>query len=245
MGIIIFIVALIIQTNNEYFAHDVSLSQKRFDAIAGFLTTDKIQAGDHIYVEPLHATASGIVADVTYQGYPLQQFIHRVSGVETKQHLNYELFYEKFKNSDQYVKIVYFSQAYFTGDVYIALITLKGNELTENWKEISIDSIKVAYFAPNKQFGVSISSQQATPVKVEGQELESIGNYNYANLYFRSLPKKCEFAIHGVQLYPMSLVITNLPYPNLEPLYLGAFPQHHKKSRLFERNWSWHSGKKE
>jgi len=218
-----------IQTNNEYFAHDASLSQKRFEAIADFLTPGNIQEGDHIYVEPLHATASGVIPEVTFQGYPLQKFIHRVNGVKINEYLNYASFYEKFKNSEEYVKIVYFSQACFTGDVYIALITIKGNELTENWENICVDSIKIAYFAPNKQFGISVLSKYPTSVKIGNQQFRTLDNYNYANLYFRSLPIKCEFDIHGTQLYPMSLIITNLPYPNFEPLYIDEFPRLYKR----------------
>jgi len=231
VGGVIFVFALLVQTSNEYFARDVSMSQKRFEAIADFFSSDNIQAGDHIYVESLHVTTSEIASSITYaHGFnSLKDIIYRASGVRINQYLNYESFYNHFKNSDDSVKIVYFSQAYFTGDAYIAIIAIKGNELTENWKEICVNSMNVTYFAPNKQFGISILSKQATPVEVEGQKLESIENYNYANLYFRALPEKCEFIIHGEQLYPISLTITNMFHSNLEPLYIKEFPKLYEK----------------
>jgi hypothetical protein len=62
--------------------------------------------------------------------------------------------------------------------------------------------------------------------------MQSLSNYNYANLYFCHLPEICQFSVIGQQLCPMSLTITNLIYPNLRPLYFGEFSKVYKRKSL-------------
>lgn len=207
--IFLVISTLFAQFTNERVTDDMRVSQVRFKLIDALFTKDQIPNGIPIYVEKLHDTGSHFCKRVTLQSSPFDAYIQRKNGVLIDQYNDYDTFYELHKLNQGTVAICHFFQAHKTGDACLIVAFLSGQNLHADFNQNRVDSIKVGYLSPYKQFSYSIEAKKLDQIQHHGvifadqysslSDLPASINRNGAVL----------FQIKGEQINPSSLMISN------------------------------------
>ena len=125
------------------------------------------------------------------------------------QYNDYDTFYELHKLNQGTVAICHFFQAHKTGDACLIVAFLSGQNLHADFNQNRVDSIKVGYLSPYKQFSYSIEAKKLDQIQHHGvifadqysslSDLPASINRNGAVL----------FQIKGEQINPSSLMISN------------------------------------
>lgn len=215
--IVIFAVGLgtvttINQYVNERIADDMNHSFYRFELMKSMFTDDNITDNSHVFLAPLHQTGTYFCKGATYQNNPFRDYVKKQNNVVLNQYMDYDSFYQKFKNSEEKVYVTYYAQAAQMGDAILVLASCRGVDLNQNYRNNVSDSLLVGYVSSQKKASVSLTSKESTNVYLSGQSLDRIGNSSFVNLVFDGKSKDCVFMMVGKDIYPMSLMISNVPY---------------------------------
>lgn len=233
-GIALFFVTLATQFINERVVEDLSIAQKRLDIMEKMLIEEHIPSGASVYLEELHHSSSYFSKSITRQGSPFATFAKQKNGLEIEQYLNYQEFFEKFKNQSGVVYLIYFAQAPKTGDCQMLIAPVSGDQLHEQFHENRSDSMIVGYLSIYKKFSVTVATDSSNSVLVSGSPTVSLGNLNYTNLTFHAKPEVSIFEIKGDQLKPSTLMISNILYKNAPLVIAGSYP------KKYEERWVRH-----
>jgi len=229
LGVLLFFATLSTQFINERVVEDLAVAQKRLDIMEKMFVKEHIADGAHVYVEPLHYSTSYFSKSITRQGSPFATFAKEKNGLEMFQHLNYDEFYQKFKDQAGRVYLIYFAQAPKTGDCQLLIVPVSGDQLHEQFHENRSDSMIVGYLSIYKKFSVSLASDSINPLLVADKPTLSVGNFHYTNLTFHAKPKVSVFKIRGVQLNPSTLMISNMLFKDAPLVMVGNYPKHYEK----------------
>lgn len=211
-SIIIFLITIMTQHINERVSDDMKYSNYRFDLMTNIFTKENIKDSASVFVAPLHETTSYSGWGVTRQSNPFRSYIKKQTGVSIHQYLDYERFYNTFKNSDEIVYLTYFSQAAKTGDAILILAPCKGKELSIDYCNNLSDSMLVGYLSVYKNFSISIVTDTSTNVCVSDSLFLGNGATHIANLSFDKESGVCQFKVKGEKLIPSKLMISNIQH---------------------------------
>lgn len=228
-GIVLFLITLSTQFINERVVEDLSVAQMRLDIMEKMLVKENITERAHVYVEPLHYSTSYFSKSITRQGSPFASFAKEKNGLEIYQYLNYDEFYQKFKNQTEIVYLIYFAQAPKSGDCQMSIVPVFGNQLREQFFENRSDSMIVGYLSMYKKFSISIGTDSIHSVLVSGKSTVSQGNLHYTNLTFHTKPRVSIFEIKGNGLNPNSLMISNILYKDAPIVIVGKYPKYYEE----------------
>ncbi|HNY63056.1 MAG TPA: hypothetical protein PLH70_03020 [Bacteroidales bacterium] len=213
--IFLIIGTLFAQFTNERVTDDMRVSQARFKLIDALFTKDLIPDGIPIYMEKLHDTGSHFCKRVTLQSAPFKGYIQRKNGVLIEQYKEYATFYELQKSNQGTVAICYFFQAPKTGDACLIIAFLSGENLHADFNQNRVDSIKVGYLSPYKQFSYSIQAERLDQIHHQGvicADKHSSHSDFQANINRNGTVL---FQIKGEKINPASLLISNYTDHNL------------------------------
>lgn len=214
---IVIIATIVTQYTNERVTDDMKISQYRFDLIESVFQKQFIAEWTAVYIEPLNQTSSYFCKGVTRQSSPFDTYIDHQNGVKIKQHLDYGVFYETYKNSDQMVSLVYFTQEPKRGDGYLILGYLKGIHLKPNIIDNRVDSMVVGYISPTKTFSYAIEADTLFNGSIRGSvsDLGSVGEQEVILKNMKKNKKTTLLTFKGKNIDPNSLLISNCLYPNI------------------------------
>lgn len=227
-GILLFFATLSTQFINERVVEDLAVAQKRLEIMEKMLVKEYIDDGAHIYVEPLHYSTSYFSKSITRQGSPFASFAKEKNGVEMFQYLNYNEFYQKFKDQSGKVYLIYFAQAPKTGDCQMLIVPLIGNQLREQFLENRSDSMIVGYLSIYKKMSVSVATDSTNTLFAAGRATVSVGNLHYTNLTFHLKPDVSIFTIKGIGIKPSTLMISNMLYKDAPLVRVGNYPKNYE-----------------
>lgn len=225
---ILFFVTLTTQFINERVVQDLSVAQKRLDIMEKMLIKEHISQGSSVYVEQLHLSTSFFSKSITRQGSPFSLFAKVKNGLEIEQYLEYPEFYKKYKDQDQKVYLIYFSQSNKTGDCQMLIVPRRGVQLTEQFHDNKCDSMIAGYLSNYKKFSVSLASDSINEVSISGFLTQMQGNFHYANVTFHNKPEVSIFNLKGNDIHPSTVMISNQLYHNAPLHMIGKYPKNYK-----------------
>ena len=160
-------------------------------------------------------------------------------GLEGIYEYDYPIFYERYRNSKDYVIIFTCQQAAKSDDLYYTFFQCRGTDLTEDYRQIACDTVIVGYYSAYKTFALSILSEaDSGTVHLNGMPLHSIANAHYGNIQFLNKPAMQTFTLTGKGLMPATMSISNILYPGVEPVSFRHLPPRYRKDgiRYFEHD---------
>ena len=232
------LVTILTQFTNEQVMQDVKRANLRYVQAEKFLQKEKIILdGDkpvwngRFQVTPTH-TGKMICSE---QRGGVNFYI----GLEGIYEYDYPIFYERYRNSRDYVIIFTCQQAAKSDDLYYVFFQCRGTDLTEDYRQIACDTVLVGYYSAYKSFALSILSEaDSGTVQLDGMPLQSHANAHYGNIQFLNKPAMQTFTLTGKGLLPATMSVSNILYPGLEPLNFRQLPQryHIDGVRYFEHD---------
>lgn len=217
LGSILVIGTVVTQYTNERVTDDMKISQYRFDLMDAVFQKQFIAEWTPVYIEPLHQTSSYFCKGVTRQSSPFDTYIDHQNGVKIVQHLDYIAFYETYKNSDQTVSMVYFTQEPKRGDGFLIVAFLKGKMLQANINENRVDSMVVGYISPSKTFSYAIEADSLFNGAERGivSNVREVGEQGIVLQNLKKSKKITMLTFKGKNIDPQSLIISNILYPGI------------------------------
>lgn len=217
LGSILVMGTIVTQYTNERVTDDMKISQYRFDLMDAVFQKPNISDWTPVYIAPLHQTSSNFCKGVTFQSSPFDTYIDHQNGVKIVQHLDYDVFYETYKNSEQTVSMVYFTQEPKRGDAYLILAFVKGKMLQANKNENRVDSMVVGYISPSKTFSYAIEADSLFNGAERGivSNLRDVGEQGIVMQNLQKSKKITMLTFKGINIAPQSLIISNSLYPGI------------------------------
>lgn len=232
------LVTILTQFTNEQVMQDVKRANLRHTQAEKFLQKEKIVLdGDkpvwngRFQVTPTQ-TGKMICAE-------LHGGIDFYLGLEGIYEYDYPIFYERYRNSKDYVIIFTCQQAAKSDDLYYTFFQCRGTDLTEDYRQIACDTVIVGYYSAYKSFALSILSEaDSGTVQLNGMPLHSIANAHYGNIQFLNKPAMQTFTLTGKGLLPATMSISNILYPGVEPVSFRHLPPRYRRDgiRYFEHD---------
>lgn len=221
LGVFSFLIVtgtIVTQYTNERVTDDMKISQYRFDLIEDVFQKEFIPEGLPVYMDALNETSSYFCKGVTRQSSPFSNYIEHQNGVKTTQYLDYKEFYESFKNSDQTVSVVYFSQADKTGDACLILSFLKGQDLQPDYLNNRVERMIVGYISPYKTFSYGFDGDSLYNGSFRGMvsNQKGVGEEDVKMSSNSANNRVSLMSFRGENLNPSSFMISNLPYPGFK-----------------------------
>jgi hypothetical protein len=215
LGTILVIATVVTQYTNERVTDDMRISQYRFDLMDAVFQKQIIPEWTPVYIEPLHHTSSYFCKGVTRQSSPFDTYVDHQNGVKIVQHLDYNVFYDTYKNSDQTVSMVYFTQEPKRGDAYLIVAFVKGKMLQANKNENRVDSMVVGYISPSKTFTYAIEADSLFNGAERGlvSNIRDVGEQGILIQNLQKSKKITMLTFKGINIAPQSLIISNSLYP--------------------------------
>ncbi|MEG2070095.1 MAG: hypothetical protein RR034_01825 [Bacteroidales bacterium] len=218
---ILLVVTVLTQYTNDRVTEDLQISQIRFELVNSFLNQDNLDNGDQLYMASLYSTPSYFGKTIVYKETPFRYQIDLYNQIQVITYNDYPEFYTKFKESEEIVKLLYFSQAAKTEDAFAALAICKGKDLQEDFTKNRYDNMKVVYYSPYKKFSMSIVSDSLGEVSVNEQTMPHQGCYHYINLDSSLKPQWTSFHLKGEKLNPNTLMFSNILFPRNDKMMLN------------------------
>lgn len=230
------VVTVLIQYTNDQVMHDVRRANLRYTQVEKFLKKQKIDINGDMPV-----WTGRFQVSPTLTGKMICS--NRDTGIDSYLCLdgiyetNYDVFYERYHESNDYVGIFTCQQGAKSDDLYFIWFRCRGTDLTEDFTQTACDTIAVGYYSAYNSFAVSIMSKQdSCAVLIDGDTLHAHSNAHYDNIRFLNRPALKSFMLTGNRMLPATLSISNILFPGIEPLQFNYLPPHYRKDgiRYFE-----------
>lgn len=230
LTLFIFISTLSIQFVNERITDDLAIGEKRLTHLKIVFNPEYIENGSPVYTAQLHQTGSYFTRPITRQTELFHSFAKEKCGLEIESYPHYEEFYNKFKNQERLVYLMYHSQNNKIGDSQILIVPLLGTQLQKQFENNRCDSLIVSYLSACKKFSIQAATDSICELLIDKNPITHYGNFHHANLLFLNKPSSGIIKIGGCQIIPHSISISNQIIHGVPLLTLGEFPSHYENA---------------
>lgn len=230
LTLFIFITTLSIQFVNERVTDDFAIGERRLTHLKIIFNSKYIQSGSPVYTEQLHHTGSYFTHPITRQFELFEGFAKGVCGLDIKTYPYYDEFYNKFKDQERLVYLMYHSQNSKMGDSQILIVPLLGTQLQEQFENNRCDSLIVSYLSAYKKFSIQVATDSICELFINQNPIPHYGNFHHANLLFLNKPSSGIIKLGGCQIIPQSISISNQIIHGVPLLKVGKMPSHYKKA---------------
>ncbi len=230
LTLFIFISTLSIQFVNERITHDLAVGEQRLTHLKIVFNPEFIQYGSPVYTEQLHHTGSYFTLPITRQFELFEGFAKEVCGLDIKTYPYYDEFYNKFKDQERLVYLMYHSQNSKMGDSQILIVPLLGTQLQEQFENNRCDSLIVSYLSAYKKFSIQVATDSICELFINQNPIPHYGNFHHANLLFLNKPSSGIIKLGGCQIIPQSISISNQIIHGVPLLKLGQIPSHYENA---------------
>lgn len=227
---------ILTQLTNEQIMEDIRRANLRYDLVDDFLE----KTGIDIYKKGTPTLVGSYQTAETFSGKGIfsegdrNYFLAHGNGNFL---LSYKDLYDKYHYQEDTVAILAYRQAAKSDDIYFLYYKCKGTDLPEDFSRLVCDQITAGYYSAYKTFSLSIGAQaDSTTVIINDKTLRAQGRTHYANIRFLSKPEMQIFTLSGSKLMPVTLMLSNILYPGIEPLDFGHMRHNYYKdcTRFFQ-----------
>lgn len=228
IGVGLLLITVLTQFSNEQVTNDLHRSQLRYSGIDGFVSHEKVNINLPIWIGQYQLSPS-------YFGYDISKLacnnVAYYIGCTWPQWINYDLdysvFYNKYKSSNQDVAILTYAQAAQNDDLYMMYFICKGSELTEDPINLKSNRLIVGYYSATHAFSFSVLGNPTSKVYInKNQNVTARKDCFYANCCFMSNKPLKILDVQGTQLLPSSVCISNILFSYIKPIQFDIDQQY-------------------